>query len=150
MMRETTTNSPEETIKMAAHLAKRLKKGDCLALVGELGAGKTLFVKGLARGLGVKDYMYVNSPSFVIVKEYRGKKKLYHFDAYRLNEKAFCETLDYERYFYDDGISVIEWADRIKNILPEKYLEITIEHAGKTKRKFKFQTVGTSVPTRKK
>ena len=136
------TNSPEETMEVASRLAGALAEGDLIALVGELGAGKTMFVKGLAAGLGVKDPLYVNSPSFVILKEYRGKKDLYHFDVYRLDPKDFCETLDYEKYFYGKGITVVEWADKIKDILPEEYLEISIDHNDHTERKFSFRAVG--------
>jgi tRNA threonylcarbamoyladenosine biosynthesis protein TsaE len=135
-----TTYSPEETIETASHIAKKLRQGDFIALVGELGTGKTMFVKGLARGLGVEDYLYVNSPSFVVLKEYHGKKDLYHFDVYRLDPASFCETLDYERYFYGDGVTVVEWADKIKDILPEDHLEIVIAHKGDTERQFEFRT----------
>ena len=97
-----------------------------------------MLVKGLAKGLGVEDYMYVNSPSFVILKEYQGKKNLYHFDVYRLEEESFSQTLDYKKYFYGEGITVVEWADKIRNILPDKYVNIEIEHMGESKRRFKF------------
>lgn len=130
-----TTHSPEETIALGEKVSKTLKKWNFVALSGDLGTGKTVFVKGLAKGLGVKDYMYVNSPSFVIIKEYRGKKDLYHFDVYRLEEKGFSETIDYEKYFYGKGISVVEWAEKIPHLLPEQYLEVTIEHAGEKERK---------------
>jgi tRNA threonylcarbamoyladenosine biosynthesis protein TsaE len=137
-----TTRSPEETIDVAAALVGRLKEGDIIALVGELGAGKTVFVKGLAKGLGLKDYLYVNSPSFVVVKEYKGDKMLFHLDVYRLEARSFCETFDYERYFYNEGITVVEWADKIRGLLPDEYLEISIEHAGRTERRFEFRARG--------
>ena len=77
--------NPEETLKLGCKFGRTLKKGSVVALVGELGTGKTLFTKGIAKGLGIKDYEYVNSPSFVIVKEYESNKThLYHFDLYRL------------------------------------------------------------------
>ena len=85
-MRTLTTHSPEETIEKAAALAGKLGKGDLIALVGELGTGKTVFVKGLAKGFGLEDYMYVNSPSFVVMKEYHASMDLYHFDVYRLEK----------------------------------------------------------------
>ncbi len=137
-MKAIVTNSPEETIRLGARLAKSLNKGDFIALEGDLGAGKTVFVKGLAKGLGVDDYRYVNSPSFVIVREYRGKKDLYHFDVYRLEEKDFYETIDYERYFYNSGFTVVEWAEKIKDLFPDEYLEIKINHEDATKRRFEF------------
>jgi tRNA threonylcarbamoyladenosine biosynthesis protein TsaE len=141
-MKSITTNSPEETVRIASGLAKKLREGDFVALMGELGTGKTMFVKGLAEGLGVEDPLYVNSPSFVVMKEYHGKKDLYHFDVFRLDLKSFCETLDYEKYFYGNGITVVEWADKIKDVLPEDYLEIGIEFSDHTQRKFSFRAVG--------
>lgn len=141
-MKRVTTNSPEETVELAFCLAGYLREGDLVALVGELGAGKTMFVKGIAKGLGVVDHSYVNSPSFVVLKEYHGSKDLYHFDVYRLDQKSFCETLDYETYFYDGGITVVEWADKIRDVLPEDYLEVNIEHRDYTKRDFTFRAVG--------
>ncbi len=136
------TNSPDETISLGERLAKSLNGGDLVALNGDLGAGKTMFVKGVAKGLGMKDYKYVNSPSFVILKEYSQGKKLYHFDVYRLEQKSFLETLDYERYFYGDGITIVEWADRIKDLLPEEHLGVKIFHEGETKRRFEFRALG--------
>ncbi|MCK5451065.1 MAG: tRNA (adenosine(37)-N6)-threonylcarbamoyltransferase complex ATPase subunit type 1 TsaE [Candidatus Omnitrophica bacterium] len=139
---KTITYSPEETMSFAESIVGILERGDLIALIGDLGAGKTMFVKGLAKGLGVQDHLYVNSPSFVIMKEYRGEKKLYHFDVYRLEEKSFVETLDYEKYFYGNGITVIEWANKIKNILPEKYLEVKIEYRGLAEREIMIRKIG--------
>jgi tRNA threonylcarbamoyladenosine biosynthesis protein TsaE len=136
------TKSREDTIKAGEKLAKTLKPGDVVALIGELGSGKTTFTKGLAKGLGVKSYRYVNSPTFVIIKEYEGKLPLYHFDVFRLNlqgraQACLCPTdiLSFEEYFYGNGVCVIEWADRITNLLPKKCIEIRIDIAGQNKRK---------------
>jgi tRNA threonylcarbamoyladenosine biosynthesis protein TsaE len=137
-----TTNSPEETIEIGSRIARELSEGDFIALEGDLGTGKTVFVKGVAKGLGIKDYTYLSSPSFVILREYHGEKQLYHFDIYRLEEKDFCETVDYERYFYNKGIAVVEWAEKIKDLFPEEYLEIKINHDGITKRRFEFLPSG--------
>lgn len=137
------TKSPEETIEFARGLSERLRGGDFVALVGDLGAGKTVFVKGLAKGIGIEDYMYVNSPSFVILKEYHGKKNLYHFDIYRLEEESFEDTLDYKRYFYGDGIAVVEWANKIPDLLPDEYLEVKIAYTeGCNSRKFELNGIG--------
>ena len=136
-----TTYSPEETIALGEKIALDLKAGDIIALEGDLGAGKTVFVKGLAKGLGVRDYLYVNSPTFVILKEYQGRLALYHFDVYRLDEDHFLDTLDYRRYFYGDGVVVVEWADKIKGILPSEYLEVRIAHEGETQRRFEFKRI---------
>jgi tRNA threonylcarbamoyladenosine biosynthesis protein TsaE len=137
-----TTNSPEETIELAARLSRSLDEGDFIALEGDLGAGKTVFVKGVAKGLGVEDHRYVNSPSFVIMREYRGEKSLYHFDVYRLEGRDFCETVEYEQYFYDKGITVVEWAEKIKDLFPDQYLEIRISHEDLTKRRLDFSARG--------
>ena len=129
------TNSPEETLDLGHEFGKALKPGTVVALIGELGAGKTVFTKGIARALGIKEYGYVNSPSFVIVKEYKsGKRPLYHFDLYRLGSSHDLDTVGYEEYFYSDGISVVEWADRAMDILPEKYITVKFKHAGRNTR----------------
>lgn len=142
-MKVLVTHSPEETIELASSLSGHLSGGDVVALVGELGSGKTMFVKGLAKGLGVKEYEYVNSPSFVIIKEYPGKKiDLYHFDVYRLESSEFCDTLDWEKYFYGSGITVIEWADKVLDLLPEEYIKVKIDHLGENERKLEIKPVG--------
>lgn len=130
-----TTRNPEETFNLGYRFGKTLKPGAVAALIGELGTGKTLFTKGIAKALGVKEYEYVNSPSFVIVKEYKSKKTpLYHFDLYRLDSSHDLDTIGYEEYFYSDGITVIEWADRAMDILPEKYASVGFKHLGENKR----------------
>ena len=134
-----TTKDRDETIAFGARLAKRLKKGDCLALIGELGAGKTTLVKGIAQGLGVKDPRHVNSPSFVIVKEYRGKMPLYHFDVYRLEGRASVGTIDCDEYFYGEGITVVEWADKIAEALPARRVEVSIAITGATTREIRVK-----------
>ena len=137
-----TTHSPEETVRLAEKLAKGLGDGDFIALVGALGAGKTMFVKGLAKGLGIHDHGYVNSPSFVVLKEYHGRLDLYHFDVYRLDMKGLCETMDYEKYFYGPGVTVVEWADKIRDILPEEYIEIKMEYGAGDERVISFSPIG--------
>ena len=132
------SNSVEETITIAAKLARKLKKGNCVALVGDLGSGKTVFTKGIAEGLGVKNPRYVNSPTFVIIKEYKGKMPLYHFDLYRLDRSTALDAESYEEYFYGDGVSVIEWADKIRPLLPKKYIEVKLKVAGENKRKIEI------------
>jgi len=102
-LRKFLSESPEATIEFAAKFAKALKPGDIVALVGNLGAGKTTFTKGIAKGLGVKDYRHVNSPTFVLIKEYKGKTPLYHFDLYRLNNIKDIEDIDSDGYFWVQG-----------------------------------------------
>ena len=129
------TKSPAETLKLGFELGKKLKPGNVVALTGELGSGKTVFTKGIAKALGVKEYEYVNSASFIIVKCYESKKMpLYHFDLYRLKSSKDLDTIEYEEYFYSKGISVIEWADRALDVLPEKYINVIFEHIGENKR----------------
>ncbi len=123
----TITSSEEETIALGERIAKKLKTGDLVALSGDLGAGKTTLVKGIAKGLGVKDYRHVNSPSFVIVKEYKGKIPLFHFDIYRLDKLKEIEDIGYEDYLGRRGVVVIEWANKMGRILPRGHLEISLK-----------------------
>lgn len=133
------SKSPEETMSLGEKFAKGLKKGDCVALIGDLGAGKTVFTKGIARALGVKNAQYVNSPTFVIIKEYKGKRPLYHFDLYRLDKHSSLDDMNYEEYFYGDGITVIEWADKIRELLPKKYIEVKLSVIDENKRRIEIQ-----------
>lgn len=121
-MKKYETNSTEETMGFAQKLACFLGIGDVLTLSGDLGAGKTTFVKGLAQGLHIK--RNVNSPTFTIIKEYEGRLPLYHMDVYRL--ESGDEDLGYDEYFDGEGITVIEWAERIANRLPKERLQVVI------------------------
>jgi len=140
-----TTHSPEETLKAGEKLAKKLKPGSFIALIGELGSGKTIFTKGIAKGLGVKDCKYVNSPTFVILKKYKGKIPLYHFDIYRLDSGGDLDSVGYEEYFYGKGVTVVEWADKITYILPKKRIDVEFFHNGENKRKIKVSYENTRV-----
>ena len=133
------SKSIEETIEIGSKLAKKLKAGSVVALIGELGSGKTVLTKGIAKGLGVKNVRYVNSPTFVIIKEYRGKLPLYHFDLYRLNKSSLLDSENFEEYFYGDGVAVIEWADKIRKLLPPKYVEVRLAVAGESRRKIEIK-----------
>jgi len=129
------TKSEKETLELGYRSGKKLKAGAIVALVGDLGTGKTVFTKGIAKALGVRDYNYVNSASFVIVKEYRSKRMpLYHFDLYRLKSGHDLETVGCEDYFYSKGVSVVEWANRAPGILPEKHIAVRFKHMGGDKR----------------
>ncbi|WP_425388523.1 tRNA (adenosine(37)-N6)-threonylcarbamoyltransferase complex ATPase subunit type 1 TsaE [Bacillus solimangrovi] len=133
---EFVTHTFEETMLFAETLATKLSAGDVLTLEGDLGAGKTTFTKGLAKGLGVK--RTVNSPTFTIIKEYKGSRlPLYHMDVYRLEESE--EDLGFDEYFFGDGVTVVEWAKFIKDQLPKEYIEITIQHNGDSTRKITLQ-----------
>jgi len=109
--REMTSKSPEETDRIAREFAQELSPGDIVFLYGELGSGKTVFVKGVCAGLGVQDD--VTSPSFVIATEYRGSMKVAHIDLYRLSVSE-AGALPIEEYMVDDGVTLIEWADRLE------------------------------------
>jgi len=123
-MLKLTSECMEETLRIGERLGKLLGVGSIICLSGELGAGKTAFTKGIAKGLGVEDY--VTSPTYTIINEYQGKIPLYHFDVYRLNDVEEMYELGYEEYFFGDGVVVLEWADMVKEIIPEERLWITI------------------------
>ncbi|MFA5389347.1 MAG: tRNA (adenosine(37)-N6)-threonylcarbamoyltransferase complex ATPase subunit type 1 TsaE [Candidatus Omnitrophota bacterium] len=118
------TNSAEETMLAGEKLAKKLKPGDVVALSGDLGSGKTTFTKGIGKGLGVKEPRRINSPTFVLIREYDGRIPLYHLDLYRLDNIMEIENLAIEEYIYSDRVTVIEWAEKIKCILPEKRVTV--------------------------
>lgn len=120
-----TLRDMEATQRFAAQLAELLAPGDVLALEGDLGAGKTTFTQGLARGLGIAEQ--VNSPTFTIVKEYHGRLPLYHIDVYRVADDP--ESLDLDAYLFGDGVCVVEWASLIESLLPEQRLTVTLRHA---------------------
>jgi tRNA threonylcarbamoyladenosine biosynthesis protein TsaE len=131
------TQSPEETIALGQKLAQHLKPADVLGLIGEFGAGKTTLVKGVAQGLGVKEREHVSSPSFVIVKEYEGRIPLFHLDLYRLDNLTEIEYLGFGEYLFDEGVCVIEWAERMKMLLPD-YLEVRMAIKGEKSREITF------------
>ena len=115
------SHSQEETKAFAEQFAKKLRSGSILALVGPLGAGKTCFVQGLARGLGIPEKITVSSPTYVLIHEYpKGNLPLYHFDFYRLQSKSEAYDLNLEEYFHGKGVSVVEWADHFPDLFPEK------------------------------
>lgn len=113
-------------INLSKKFALSLKKGDIVGLSGALGAGKTVFIKGLAKGLKIKDEP--SSPSFVIVNEYQGKIPLYHFDVYRLTNIKQMKDLGYEEYFYGNGITVIEWVEKIEKLIKGSWIKVTISY----------------------
>lgn len=116
--------SVEDTKKIAFHFANQLHPGDILCLYGDLGVGKTAFVQGLAEGLHIVDY--ITSPTFTIVNEHKGTFPLYHFDVYRIDDADEMYEIGFEDYLNGDGICVIEWSEKIENILPEQRYEISI------------------------
>lgn len=132
-------NSVEEVYAFANEIAKRLRPNDVITLEGDLGAGKTTFTKGLAKGLNINKN--VNSPTFTIIKEYYGDLPLFHMDVYRLNDVE--EDLGFDEYFNGDGVTVVEWAHLIEEFLPENLLAISIYRIDETTRKFILHPKGT-------
>lgn len=136
------SKSIEETVEIGSRLAKTLKPGDVVALIGDLGAGKTVLTKGIAKGLGVRNVRYVNSPTFVIIKEYKGRLPLYHFDLYRLNRESVLDDENFEECLYGDGVAVVEWADKIARLLPKRRVEVRLTVAGEGKRRITIRRLG--------
>ncbi|HIR93311.1 MAG TPA: tRNA (adenosine(37)-N6)-threonylcarbamoyltransferase complex ATPase subunit type 1 TsaE [Candidatus Egerieimonas intestinavium] len=120
------TRSAEETFSLGINIGRKAKAGQVITLVGDLGVGKTVFTKGLARGLGITEP--VSSPTFTIVQEYReGRLPLYHFDVYRIGDLEEMEEIGYEDYFYGDGVCLIEWANLIQELIPREAVSVVIE-----------------------
>lgn len=120
------TNSPEETLKLGEELGRAAKSGDVYTLVGDLGVGKTVLTQGIAQGLSIDEP--ICSPTFTIVQVYEeGRMPFYHFDVYRIGDIEEMDEIGYEDYFYGEGLTMIEWANLIEEILPEHRKEITIE-----------------------
>ncbi|TFD93690.1 tRNA (adenosine(37)-N6)-threonylcarbamoyltransferase complex ATPase subunit type 1 TsaE [Jeotgalibacillus sp. R-1-5s-1] len=133
------SSSPEETAAFAEKLGSLLQKGDVLTLEGDLGAGKTTFTKGLAKGLEIT--RTVNSPTFTIMKEYQGRLPLYHMDVYRVEDEF--EDLGFDEYFNGDGVCVVEWAHLIQEQLPEERLDLSIYYVENDSRRFELVPRGS-------
>lgn len=118
------TGSEEETVKVGAAIGGKLKPGDVISLNGDLGAGKTYITKGIAKGLGVDDY--ITSPTFIIVNEYEGRIPLYHFDVYRINDIDEMYEIGFEEYLYGNGVCIVEWGKIVKELMPENTINIDI------------------------
>ena len=124
----------EQTLRFAEQYAKSLKGGDVVILEGEMGAGKTVFAKGVALGLGISDE--ITSPTYAYMNDYGGK--LYHYDCYRLSCGGQAEALGLCDYFYADGICLIEWASNIADVLPEHYKKVTISKISENARMIEY------------
>lgn len=143
-----TTRSAQETRVLAARLARCLKPDDCLALSGDFGSGKTTFVQGLAQGLGFKKKSLVSSPSFVVMKIYPGVLPLYHFDLYRLGDEREFEDVGFREFMACGGICAVEWADKIRCLLPEDRIDIDFRVAGPGKRQLRMTVRGAALKKR--
>lgn len=120
------SHSEDETQEIGYEVAEKIKKGDVISLTGSLGAGKTVFAKGFAKQLGIKEAIV--SPTFTLVQEYDGRVKMYHLDLYRLSGEDEFESMGGEDFLYSDGVTLIEWSEKIESMLPDDtiYVSITI------------------------
>ena len=135
------SNSEKDTERIAAEFAETLKSGDVVALFGDLGAGKTAFVRGVADAIGAGADK-VSSPTFTLVNEYDGDIKLYHFDVYRLENAQLSEFDWMDEYLFGDGVCLIEWAEYILPILPKDYIRVEIERVSESERKITVKKGG--------
>ncbi|MCR4953833.1 MAG: tRNA (adenosine(37)-N6)-threonylcarbamoyltransferase complex ATPase subunit type 1 TsaE [Treponema sp.] len=120
-----TTKTPEETIELGVRIGKKLQKGDVIAMQGTLAAGKTTITKGIAQALGINDT--ITSPTFCLISEYYGKMPLYHMDVYRLEGTEDFINLGTDDMIYGDGVSIIEWSEKIMDELPERTIILNIQ-----------------------
>ncbi len=130
---------------MGRIIGSTLERGDVVALIGELGSGKTCFTQGLAKGMGVAENIPVVSPTFTLINEYPGKVPLFHLDVYRLSGPRDLEDMGYEEYFYGGGVIVIEWAEKVQNILPEKTLFVRMRYVDETTRELILEGPGEKI-----
>jgi tRNA threonylcarbamoyladenosine biosynthesis protein TsaE len=144
----TQTSSPEETLLLAEQLGRLLQPGDVIALVGELGSGKTLFCQGLAVGLQVSEAFYITSPTFAIINEYPGRIPFYHLDLYRVSSSAEFSELGLDEILYGQGAAAIEWAERLGEELPEERLAVHLVFSDETSRSLIFHAFGANAKQR--
>jgi len=128
-------------------LASHLFSGAVIGLVGPLGAGKTHLVRAVAEGLGVLNSRLVSSPTFVLIQEYAGRLPIYHFDAYRLRSSQEFVELGAHEYFEGKGVCLVEWADRVEDVLPQEHLRMTLEIIGETARRITLEARGEPYQT---
>jgi tRNA threonylcarbamoyladenosine biosynthesis protein TsaE len=141
MMFSVITSSPEQTWRIGEMLGARLGPGDTVCLYGDLGAGKTSFSYGVALGLEVKE-PYITSPTFTFVNEYEGRVPFYHIDLYRLKDPEELENIGFEEYIDSDGVTVIEWAERAEDELPEERLSVYLNYVNESSREIGFLAEG--------
>jgi tRNA threonylcarbamoyladenosine biosynthesis protein TsaE len=135
------SSSERQTRTCGIKLARLLKGGEIIGLTGELGAGKTCFVRGVADGLGVGKDAWVRSPTFTLINEYHGRLPVYHIDLYRVSQAADQQTLDLREYLYGGGVSLVEWFEYLAEGV-EEYLDVRVAHAGVKRRELTFAAHG--------
>lgn len=133
-MEQYLSHSPEETIAIGEAIGKSLKKGSILCFFGELAAGKTTLIKGIARGVNGFSEEEVTSPTFVYLNIYEGTPPVYHFDLYRLKDEKEFLAMGFDEYLFSDGVSCIEWSERIAPLLSEEQVHLELSHVGENQR----------------
>ncbi len=138
---EKLSTSVNQTLKIGRSLARNLAGGEIILLSGSLGTGKTVLAKGIAQGLGINKNNVI-SPTFVLLRVHKGRHPLQHFDLYRLRSIEDIFALGYEEYFYSEAVTIIEWPERLKFLLPKEFLKIKLLSKSKNKRLLKFSAKG--------
>ncbi|MDD5459456.1 MAG: tRNA (adenosine(37)-N6)-threonylcarbamoyltransferase complex ATPase subunit type 1 TsaE [Phycisphaerae bacterium] len=134
------SQSVDETIVIGREIGEKLHGGEIFAITGDLGAGKTHLIKGIAAGAGAQEQHHINSPTFVLVNEYIGRLDIFHIDAYRIETSAQFEQIGFDDFLYPQSVVLIEWADKVRDILSQIdfCVWISIEHIGQTQRRIKI------------
>jgi tRNA threonylcarbamoyladenosine biosynthesis protein TsaE len=136
------TTSPRQCQNLGRNLGQLVQGGEIIGLVGELGAGKTCFVRGFAEGIKVSSDAWVRSPTFTLINEYSGRLPVYHIDLYRVGKQAELDSLNLREYLYGDGVSLIEWFEFLPAHEVDDYLELRISHGGGNRRELAFVAHG--------
>jgi tRNA threonylcarbamoyladenosine biosynthesis protein TsaE len=136
------THSPQQTRAWGGKLGKLAEGGEIVGLIGELGTGKTCFVRGVTDGLGVSKDAWIRSPSFTLINEYHGRLPVYHIDLYRIESRAELEELNLREYLYAEGVSLIEWSEKLPAAELDEYLEVQLAYANRTAREVTFTARG--------
>ena len=136
------STSARMTMSFGRRLAKLVQGGEIIGLQGELGTGKTTFVRGFCAGIEVSQKAWVRSPTFTLINEYQGRLPVYHIDLYRIARAEEIDALNLREYLYSDGVSLIEWSERLPADELEEYLEVSLAHRNKSKRQVTFTARG--------
>jgi tRNA threonylcarbamoyladenosine biosynthesis protein TsaE len=136
------TRSPRQTMNWGSRLGRLLKGGEIIALIGELGSGKTCFVRGVTQGLEVGKEAWIRSPTFTLINEYHGRLPVYHIDLYRVESRAQLEGLNLREYLYADGVSLIEWFEHLPADEVDEFLEVRVAYVDGNRRQLRFSPHG--------